>query len=584
MDYFITDKAYTKLTGADRRIIIIGVDEETLKAYGNFTTWSREKTADLIDLLYEDEQNAPAVTGIDFLFVDKTDEAADSHLADAVSKCDGRIVFGSNIVYRGDVVFDTSGKAYYDADHIDDVEVPFDGIADISATGFTNALVADDGYVRFGQSSKIIPNEVAVKRGITNGSLDSLAFAVYKLYSDIKGTEAVIPRTNKGGQFRFYYSGKTGEFSHVSFMDVLEGTVPKEAFKDAIVLAGAYAPGMQDAYLPAIDRGKGMYGVEFHANLIQAYLQQKTAVDINPVLLFAITFVFAVLFLILADRTKLSITIASSFVLGCAWIIVGRILAGKGIYIPAVYILLFLLIADAVFIVLKYIIERIKRRKTLDVFKKYVAPEVVDSLSKTGDFKIELGGEKRHIAVLFVDIRGFTPLSESLLPEQVVDILNEYLKHVTDCIFKHGGTVDKFIGDAAMAVFNAPFDLDDYIFEAVGCALDICRGGEALANRLEEEFGKRVGFGVGVNCGDAVVGNIGSDFRMDYTAIGDTVNTAARLESNAKAAEVLISEDVYESLKGRIMADEVGQIPLKGKSNKIMVYCVTDIIEQKDSI
>ena len=174
-----------------------------------------------------------------------------------------------------------------------------------------------------------------------------------------------------------------------------------------------------------------------------------------------------------------------------------------------------------------------------------------------------------------MDIRGFTPLSESMEPEQVVAILNEYLSLTTRCIFAHHGTLDKFVGDATMAVFNAPFDQDDYIYEAVATAWDIKQGSRELGERLYQQFGKHVGFGVGVNCGEAVVGNIGCEFRMDYTAIGDTVNTAARLEANAKAEEVLISEYVYEKLKGRIEAEEVGEIPLKGKSNKIMVYRVT---------
>ena len=121
-------------------------------------------------------------------------------------------------------------------------------------------------------------------------------------------------------------------------------------------------------------------------------------------------------------------------------------------------------------------------------------------------------------------------MSESLNPEEVVEILNEYLALTTNAIFKNGGTLDKFIGDATMAVFNAPFDLDDYIFKSVCAAKDIAAGSEMIDEMFKERFGKSVSFGIGVNCGEAVVGNIGCEFRMDYTAIGDTVNTAARLE------------------------------------------------------
>ena len=179
---------------------------------------------------------------------------------------------------------------------------------------------------------------------------------------------------------------------------------------------------------------------------------------------------------------------------------------------------------------------------------------------------------------MFVDIRGFTPMSESLKPEQVVEILNEYLSLTTNAIFQNGGTLDKFVGDATMAVFNAPFDLEDYVYKAVCTARDIAAGSAELEKKLMERFGKTVSFGIGVNCGEAVVGNIGCEYRMDYTAIGDTVNTAARLESNAKAGQILISEAVYEAVKDRLEVTEVGVIPLKGKSNGVFVYSVDKVL------
>ena len=207
-----------------------------------------------------------------------------------------------------------------------------------------------------------------------------------------------------------------------------------------------------------------------------------------------------------------------------------------------------------------------------------MAPQVVDGIMKSGQYKVALGGENRDIAVLFVDIRGFTPLSESLEPEQVVEILNEYLNLTTNSIFKNGGTLDKFIGDATMAVFNAPFDLDDYELRALRTAKDIVAGAKALEKSCMERFGRKVTFGVGVNCGEAVVGNIGCDFRMDYTAIGDTVNTAARLESNAKPGQVLISETIYERVKYKgVKVEPIGEIPLKGKSKGVFVYQLTEI-------
>ncbi len=583
LDAYLTDGLYTRFTGPSSDIIIIGVDEETLAEYGNFNLWSREKSAALLEYLYEDTDNAPAVVGMDFMFISDYDEQTDARLAEAAV---GNTVMGTNLVYRGALERDASGRLIYNTEHIADIEVPYDKLAKVATLGFTNACIASDGCVRYAMLDVNVPEEIRESNSdnsIGKGSHDSFAKAVLDAY-----TEVTPVRTDSKGQFQFMYSGKTGEFQHVSMRAVLAGEVPHTAFKDKIVLAGAYAPGFQDAYKPAADRGKSMYGVEIHANIIQALMEHKTMVPIGRPVLTLLTFIFIAGFLIFARKRKLSVILIVSALTAGVYILLGRILATVGIggshlYIPCAYVLITLVIADIYFIIEKYVLERIRRKHTLDVFKKYVAPEIVDNLSKSGDFELHLGGEKRDVAVLFVDIRGFTPLSEGLEPEKVVAILNEYLKLTTTCILRHKGTLDKFIGDATMAVFNAPFDLDDYIYEAVAAAWDIKAGSRELGERLYEEFGKQVGFGVGVNCGEAVVGNIGCYFRMDYTAIGDTVNTAARLESNAKAEQILISEDVYEKLRDRIEATPVGEIPLKGKSNKIMVYSVDSIESMSNS-
>ncbi len=246
----------------------------------------------------------------------------------------------------------------------------------------------------------------------------------------------------------------------------------------------------------------------------------------------------------------------------------------RGIVTPVILLPVVFFVIYAVHLIYGYVQEIMRRQKVVNVFKQYVAPQVVDKISKDKDFELVLGGENRHIACLFVDIRGFTTMSESLKPEEVVEILNEYLSLTTNSIFQNGGTLDKFVGDATMAVFNAPFDLEDYIYKAVCTARDMKAGADAIAEKFEQRFGKSVGFGIGVN---AVVGNIGCDFRMDYTAIGDTVNTAARLESNAKRGQILISGEVYEAVKDQVEVTPIGEIPLKGKSQGVFVYQLDEV-------
>jgi adenylate cyclase len=213
-------------------------------------------------------------------------------------------------------------------------------------------------------------------------------------------------------------------------------------------------------------------------------------------------------------------------------------------------------------------------------FKKYVDKSVVNELVNNGALEAKIGGVRKDVAVLFVDIRGFTSLSESLPPEQIVEILNQYLALAANAVEKNSGTLDKFIGDAAMAVFNSPFDLEDYEYKAVHAAWDLLLSAKELNEFCQTQYQKQVTFGIGIQCGEAVIGNIGCEARMDYTAIGDTVNTASRLEGVAAPGQILISEEMNERLNGRIKTSFAGEFSLKGKKNKVNAYSVEGIWEQ----
>lgn len=360
-------------------------------------------------------------------------------------------------------------------------------------------------------------------------------------------------------------------------VDVLNGKIDPRAFTGSIVLVGAYATGMQDNFNVPNGYSKQMFGVEIHANILQSLMDGRFSVNANPFAVGAIAGIICGIIHFVFKRSKLVISTILLVVAIAAQMLVGITLNNNGKVISLVYTTIALILSYIYCLAIGYLLEKIKRKKVINAFKKYVAPEVVEEISKKGDFSIKLGGENRDVAVLFVDIRGFTTMSEMLEPEQVVAILNNYLNLTTDAIFKNKGTLDKFIGDATMAVFNSPFDLEDYTFKAVCAAMDIVDGAKALEEKLMKEFGRSIGFGVGVNCGPAIVGNIGCEFRMDFTAIGDTVNTAARLEANAKRGQVLISDAVYERVKDRVEVEDVGEIPLKGKSKGVFVYSVTSV-------
>ncbi len=566
-DKIISDRLYQVPTPTSKLIKIIAIDEKTIEKYGDMKTWSRDIPAALVEKLMEEKEASPALIAFDIMYVGQVTEEGDKRFAEACEKA-GNVVTAVNMVIKPRVSLDGAGKAVIDRNHVEMVEYPYEQLRQASSYGFANTLQDSDGYIRFSKTRMSYEGE----------TIPSFSMEIYEQYCKRNGIEKIPVKTFSDDLFAFTYSGKSGSYEVLSMCDILEGSIDQRTLKDSIVLIGAYAPGMQDAYHAAVQRGAQMYGVEIHANILEALMEGKTAVFVNQFFYGFIGALLVLLYYACCKKMKIIPSTVLLFVLMGAALFLGKFLYAKGYVTDVAELLLFFLIVYAFWLVKGYLSEIWRRKKVLSAFKKYVAPQVVDEIARQGEFHIALGGENRHIAVLFVDIRGFTPMSESLEPEQVVEILNEYLELTTNSIFKNGGTLDKFIGDATMAVFNAPFDLEDYIFKAVCTARDIAAGSEALEKRLMERFGKSVSFGIGVNCGNAVVGNIGCDFRMDYTAIGDTVNTAARLESNAKRGQILISKDVYDAVKDRIEAEEVGVIPLKGKSNGVFVYDLKNIL------
>jgi len=207
----------------------------------------------------------------------------------------------------------------------------------------------------------------------------------------------------------------------------------------------------------------------------------------------------------------------------------------------------------------------LEAQRISDIFQRYVDPSVVKELLRPGAPETYLRGKDIEIAVLFVDIRGFTAMSEHLPSEEVVEMLNIYLSLTSRVIKQHGGTLDKFIGDCTMAFWGAPLPCEDKAYRACLAAVEIIQGGRKLADEVRGRFGYAATFGIGVHAGPAVVGNVGAPDRMDYTAIGDTVNTASRLESQAPSDTIYISRAVAQDLGRRAATTSLGTISLKGK-------------------
>ncbi len=574
----LTDRIYQTESVNVLPITIVEIDEKTLNAYGQTSQWSRRLYADLIETLNAGE-NRPAVIAFDIMFTGPKDAAGDTALAEAAARY-GNVVAGSNATFsehgngRERLTWETRV-------HVDSVTLPYKELYDNVSVGLVNTVTDEYGFV------------TAAVTGLSyNGEWnDCFSVAVlkkFRAYLDANPDYAnahpefasfTVPDYSgeKHTVKRFSYTCALGGFERVSMKDVLDGTRPASSFSNNIVLVGAAAPGLMDDFPITFSHKKAqsrMNGVEVHANIMEAVYGGLFQTDANSTVLAVIFGVLSGLLCFAVFHIGIVKSLLLCSLVAAGTIVSSFILYKNGTYVMLLYMLFACLVLMVGVIVYHYLSARYERQKINKAFRMYVAPEIVDDVAGSGTYELQLGGRHKDIAVLFVDIRGFTTMSENLSPEEVVDILNEYFGVITEAIFKNKGTLDKFIGDAAMAVFNSPFDLDDYVYRAVMTACDIAKASEALGEKLMERFGKKVSYGIGVNCGEATIGNIGSSFRMDYTAIGDTVNTASRLESNAKAGEILISEEVKKRLEGRIETEDVGEIPLKGKSNKIFVYRV----------
>ena len=390
---------------------------------------------------------------------------------------------------------------------------------------------------------------------------------IYEKFCLAQGLEPNPPPITDGnGIYYLPFSAKSYSVEN-NFWDLLEGNVSSEVYKDKIVLIGPYAPGLQDSFPTALDRADLMYGVDIHANAIQAFQRGFFLRSADETLQLAILFIVSFIseFFLRGRKMKPS---AAFWLIGClAWLVLCEFLKQQGIMLHVSWIPLAVSLFFIGAIATNYILAGEEKNFVTETFQRYVDPVIMNELLKGDSKTLNLGGELKNIAVLFVDIRGFTIMSEALPPTTVVEILNRYLTLTTECIRKHHGTLDKFVGDCTMAFWNAPLEQENPVLLACLAAEDMIRGSKKLGDELLARYGREISFGVGIHWGSAVVGNIGTPFRMDYTAIGDTVNTAARLEANARGGTILISRAVADILGSRADVTSLGNsIKLKGKA------------------
>jgi adenylate cyclase len=388
------------------------------------------------------------------------------------------------------------------------------------------------------------------------------------------GDQLEIP-LRPNGTFRINWLGREQRLRYISYYKVLQHITPAEFFKDKYVFLGTSASGLQDLKsVPSQD--SKMPGVEVHAVAFLNLINGTLMTEYNAWQLLWVFALAGFLLIVLYQRLKPAYGLIAMFVFATLNVF-GFVIAiheGMQLLYPVVGFTMLIVFAYMASALYNYFTEEKEKKLIKGAFGTYVAPEVVEEIIRNQG-ELKLGGQKKVLTVLFSDIRGFTSYSEKLDPEKLVTILNGYLSRMNDVVFHHKGTIDKFIGDAVMAIFGAPIHQDDHADRACRVAIDMIRELEIVNQEQRAKGEPDLHIGIGLNTGEMTVGNIGSSKRFDYTVIGDAVNLGSRLEGLTKffGVNILVSEDCRKALTTNdFVFRELAPVKVKGKEKAMVVY------------
>lgn len=327
VDKIFSDSLYYMLSTTDSDIKIIAIDEKTLHEMGPMNNWSRDASARLVELLTEDERYEPSIIAFDIMYFGEMDAETDSRFAKAAAKA-GNVVTASNVVWKAKVGLDYDGYYKVDESYVVMMEMPYDELNMVTSKGFANTLQDRDGYIRFEKTSVNYEGE----------KYNSFAMEVYEAYCREKEIEPVMPQTFGDNLFYFAFSGKNSGYEVISLVDVLNGNVDIRAFAGAIVMVGAYAPGMQDAYNVAVQKGAQMHGVEIHANILEALIEGKTAVPVNDVAYALLVALFSTIYFFVNRKIKPVHGTILLLLMIVADVVTGKILYENGYVMDIIYL------------------------------------------------------------------------------------------------------------------------------------------------------------------------------------------------------------------------------------------------------
>jgi adenylate cyclase len=600
-------------------VVIVGVDDESLKALGHWPL-SRKNYALALQTL---ERDGAAAVAFDIGFPDKGDGDADFHNALAATKLPVVLAYGAGRLTPGDGKMVQGGideipiKAFRCADVDGEVDAPCQQALPNVVLASPDLSLDSDGVLR--RMSLAVEPVCYARHTCSTPVIDTFGLAAYRLGQFGADFEGAPDVTVAGGTASFgsawktpvdgsgsvlvNFSGPPGNFEqyghYVSFTKVVDGTVAPDFLKDKVALIGAYnLTGVNDEQLVTTSFGHQttrMAGVEIHANVVQMLLN---AVPLPPnpsrFLTAEPPWVLLVILFLLGLATAAGVARVTVL-----WGLIGTVLALVAFtfamsalssfenWVPDLFHpWLAIALTYSGVTAYRFLYEDREKRKVTNLFGHYLKPEIVAELAKTrgGADEILRGGERRDITLMFVDIRGFTSMSESMAAGDVTEVVQMYLDHLSGIIFTWDGTIDKYVGDEIMAFWNAPRLQENHALLAVRCAYDCINRASELQQKLLAKGLPPIRWGIGINSGPAVVGNMGSRSRLQYTALGDTVNTAARFCAHAPAFQVLIGQETYDMCRDYIAVDLVPGVQLKGKSAETFrIYDVTAIRQSPDS-
>jgi adenylate cyclase len=371
------------------------------------------------------------------------------------------------------------------------------------------------------------------------------------------------------------YRGKWGSFPYVSATDVLHGRIEEpDLLKNKIVLLGTTAQGLGDIRATPMEN---VYpGVEIHANIISGLLDNHIMSylsfeeELEVILLIFISVVMISLLPLSSPLIGTIVTLALSVIV--IWINL-FLWNEQNVVFPIATTLLLILTQFIFNMSYGYFVESTHKRHLTSLFGQYVPPELVDEMSKNLGNEFSMEGENREMTVLFSDVRGFTTLSEGLGPKELSQLMNEYLTPMTHIIHEHRGTIDKYMGDAIMAFWGAPLHDSQHARKGLDAAMDMVQRLEALRSQFRAKGWPEIKAGIGINTGTMSVGNMGSQFRMAYTVLGDSVNLGSRLEGLTKqyGVEIIVNETTKEAVP-EYLYRELDRVRVKGKDNPVVIY------------